>query len=292
MMLHIDMSDFYIGVHSDASIKSFTSNRSGNFKTLLSKEIDLENIEYKVAISSITRYYETEFGDAVIVREKRQAKPDKQVDVVATYPKGDRDYKKLWEQFIASTQPILAYSDNPNNPFSVDLHVEGIKQNFPLFPKAVTESEFTKVSKSPIQNGIRFELSNLRGVGILTVIAARAVTKDVPFRLEFSAEFVKRFVLPQASYSGTLTAARSRMDIELRGKNKIPKFTDVRLTLPFILEMNDVLPGKSGFKYHLKLFEKENGALADYLATPFYGNSKSVSILEDTSQYNICILHP
>src|SRR5271167_1295655 len=67
MMLHIDMSDFYIGVHSDASIKSFTSNRSGNFKTLLTKEIDLENVEYKVAISSITRYYETSMEDVVVV---------------------------------------------------------------------------------------------------------------------------------------------------------------------------------------------------------------------------------
>ena len=62
---------FYIGVHSDASAKTFPDNKSGCFKTILPKEINLGDIEYQVAISSITRYYETSMDDVVFIREKR-----------------------------------------------------------------------------------------------------------------------------------------------------------------------------------------------------------------------------
>src|SRR5271154_6522773 len=89
------MSDFYIGIHSDASVKSFPNNRSGSFKTLLAREIDLGNTEYKVAIASVNRYYETSLDDIVFLREKRGA-PTKEaaasmagLTVEETYPVGD-----------------------------------------------------------------------------------------------------------------------------------------------------------------------------------------------------------
>src|SRR5579862_8218358 len=66
------MSEFYIAVHSDASLGAFPGNAAGNFKTILPREIDFSDIEYSVAISSITRYYETSVEDLVILRQKRQ----------------------------------------------------------------------------------------------------------------------------------------------------------------------------------------------------------------------------
>ena len=63
------MCDFYIGVHSDASSKTFPTNRLGSFKTVLSKEYDLGNIKCNVAVSSVTRYYETTLEDTIFLRE-------------------------------------------------------------------------------------------------------------------------------------------------------------------------------------------------------------------------------
>ena len=64
------MTDFYIGLHSDASIKSFPNNCLGCFKTILPKEIDLGNVEYNVAVSSLTRYYETTMEDTIFLRDE------------------------------------------------------------------------------------------------------------------------------------------------------------------------------------------------------------------------------
>ena len=63
--------DFYIDVCSDASSESFSANHPGDFKALLSREIDLKNIEYSVAVCSVGRYYETVDKDVVFIREKR-----------------------------------------------------------------------------------------------------------------------------------------------------------------------------------------------------------------------------
>src|SRR5271156_3337712 len=62
--------DFYI-VCGEASSPSFDNNHSGDFKVLLSKEIDLNNVEYSVAVCSVGRYYETIEKDVVFIREKR-----------------------------------------------------------------------------------------------------------------------------------------------------------------------------------------------------------------------------
>src|SRR5258708_7180356 len=67
------MSHFYLAIHSDASLKSLPNNRSANFKTILAREIDLGNTEYKVAIASVSRYYETSLDDVVFLLEKRQS---------------------------------------------------------------------------------------------------------------------------------------------------------------------------------------------------------------------------
>src|SRR5271167_2694781 len=299
MMLHIDMSDFYIGVHSDASIKSFTSNRSGNFKTLLSKDIDLENIEYKVAISSITRYYETEFGDAVIVRDKRQASVPKAANVIDTYPINSKiDYVEIWKQFLAKTDYIIAHSDVLSS-FWLEFTVDGLKQKIWPYTTSsynITDSEASKPFKSTSQNGVYFELSNMKDIGTLVVVGTKAITKAIPFKMEISPAFVKHMFLPQASYSGELTDKKTRTVIELRAKDKLPTFADLRLTLPYIVRMSgggDTLPGSKDFQYKMWLYEKTNGALKDYLYPPFYGNSKSVSPLEDdVSRYGRCIMHP
>src|SRR5271163_1189072 len=296
MMLHINMSDFYIGVHSDASIKSFTANRSGNFKTLLSKDIDLENIEYKVAISSITRYYETEIGDTVIVRDKRQASIPKAANVIDAYPINSKiDYAEIWKLFLAKTDYIIAHNDSLS-AFWVEFTVDGVKQKIWPYSTSynISESELSKPYKSPTHNGMYFELSNMKDIGTLTVVGSKAIIKAVPFKLEFSPAFVKSIFLPQASYSGELTDKKSRTNIELRARNKLPTFADLRLTLPYIVRMSgDVLPGSKDFQYKMWLYEKMNGVLKDYLYPPFYGNSKSVSALEDdVSRYGRCIMHP
>src|SRR6202020_1324403 len=69
------MSEFYIAIHSDASLVAFPDNTAGNFKTILPREINFNDIEYSVAISSITRYYETSMEDLVILRQKRNDVP-------------------------------------------------------------------------------------------------------------------------------------------------------------------------------------------------------------------------
>src|SRR5436190_12021793 len=67
------MSDFYLVLHSDASAETFPDNRPGHFKSVLREEINLGNIEYKVGIASITRYYETSMDDLTFIRQKRAA---------------------------------------------------------------------------------------------------------------------------------------------------------------------------------------------------------------------------
>src|SRR5271167_2502185 len=288
--------DFYVGVHSDASIKSFPSNRSGNFKMLLGREFDLKNIEYKVAISSITRYYETEIGDTVIVRDKRQASIPKAANVIDAYPINSKiDYAEIWKLFLAKTDYIIAHNDSLS-AFWVEFTIDGVKQKIWPYSTSynISESELSKPFKSTSQNGIYFELSNMKDIGTLTVVGSKAITKAVPFRLEFSPAFVKSIFLPQASYSGELTDKKSRTNIELRARNKLPTFTDLRLTLPYIVRMSgDVLPGSKDFQYKMWLYEKTSGVLKDYLHAPFYGNSKSVSALEDDiTRYGRCIMHP
>src|SRR5437773_3665871 len=67
------MTDFYLVLHSDASAHTFPDNRPGHFKSVLREEINLGNIEYKVGIASITRYYETSLQDLSFIRERRAA---------------------------------------------------------------------------------------------------------------------------------------------------------------------------------------------------------------------------
>src|SRR5271167_2212325 len=295
------MSDFYVGVYSDASVKTFKGNRSGNFKTLLTEEIDLKNVEYKVAVSSITRYYETGLKDLVVVREKRQARvstPKQALSLVDTYsrtlPDKAAEIRRLWLHYLGVTSPVYAYHADPT-AFQVRFTVDGVIKRIVVFPNTVYQSDLNKdvAYKSEIHNGLYFELSSILGIGMVNVIGNKSIKKDMPFQFEFDTEFVKQFFLPQSVYRGTLTATKSRQLIELRAKNVNPGFSDLRTKLPYIIRMSSgVSPDSAAFQCSLKLFTDTTEQLNTYVDPPFYGNSKSVSIIvDDANSMPLCKIH-
>ncbi len=107
---------FYVAIHSDASADVFPNNRPGDFKNYLNKEIDLGNEEYMVAVSSINRYFETSSEDLVFVREKRQI-PPKRFEFEENFPIPSeeelKELEKKYEDFLAYTDMVLAYSEDP-----------------------------------------------------------------------------------------------------------------------------------------------------------------------------------
>src|SRR5271167_3122380 len=295
------MSDFYVGVYSDASVKTFKGNRSGNFKTLLTEEIDLKNVEYKVAVSSITRYYETGLKDLVIVREKRQARvsqPKQALSVVDAYSRTSSDkaaeIKRLWLHYLDVTSPVCAYHADAT-AFQVRFTVDGVIKRIVIFPNTVYQSDLNKdvTYKSEMHNGVYFELSSILGIGVVTVIGNKSIKKDMPFQFEFDTEFVKQFFLPQSVYRGKLTSTKSRQLIELRAKNTNPGFSDLRTKLPYIIRMSSgVSPDSAAFQCSLKLFTNTTEQLNTYVDPPFYGNDKSVSIIVDGDDgMPLCKIH-
>ena len=137
------MMDFYVSVFSDASSASFSDNCPGNFKTLLSREIDLNNIEYSVAVCSVGRYYETVDKDVVFIREKRATPIEEplQLTVHTIYPTTQHVnwIKKTYENFIKKEDPIYALVSGTDK-FEVELNVDGKKKTFEIYSNPITRA--------------------------------------------------------------------------------------------------------------------------------------------------------
>src|SRR3981189_274294 len=131
---------FYIAVHSDACKDFFPKNRSGNFKNFLNMQIDL-NEEYMVAISSVSRYYETAFNDIVFVREKRAVKAT-QVEVQTDWPALDaatiQRVNDSYDAYIKASPPVVAYSDSTLAKFTITLTYNGKTETFKIYPNVIT----------------------------------------------------------------------------------------------------------------------------------------------------------
>ena len=174
------MTDFYIGVHSDASIGAFPANRVGNFKTILSKEIDLGTTPYNVAISSITRYYETSMDDLVVIREKRTPKPYPGLEIPTTYPTNaitKTNINARWDDFIKNYPPMIALQ---SKEYTAKFTVQTETQEFTIFKQPIYKSdlEMAVTYKSGKVRGATFELFDMLGVGNLTVVGYKGLDKD------------------------------------------------------------------------------------------------------------------
>jgi len=138
--------DFYLNVYSDGSSASFPTNRAGNFKALLTKEIDLNNIEYSVAVSSVSRYYETFENDVVFLREKR----DVPVTVLPltvhnTYPatlEVDK-IKQKYDDFIKNGDPVY-FITSSTEKMEAELNVAGKKKTFEIYSGTVYKSTLSR----------------------------------------------------------------------------------------------------------------------------------------------------
>src|SRR5271156_4960718 len=168
--------DFYI-VCGDASSPSFSNNHSGDFKVLLSKEIDLNNIEYSVAVCSVGRYYETVEKDVVFIREKRATTANDveplQLTVHTTYPATSNvdKIKKMYDGYLKKGDPIYAVAKDKER-FEIELDVDGKKDKFEIYSNPIYKKTLESAIsfKSDWFDDVRLELSDMLGVGTLTLI--------------------------------------------------------------------------------------------------------------------------
>src|SRR3977135_549692 len=222
------MTDFYIGLHSDASFKSFPDNYLGYFKTILLKEIDLGNIEYNVAVSSLTRYYETTMEDIIflreeVVREKRSANPN--LSITEAYPPiASKDaFLTKYNKYLTESDPIVGWSDDGDKNFTLNFTVGTKKETFKILSNPIFKATLGKAMmyRSSRVNNIYFELADMLGIGTLTVAgvtAAMLKNDKIAFKAEFSASLVTKLQLSQAGFTGTLDKNKTRLVIKLRGK--------------------------------------------------------------------------
>ena len=276
--------DFYLNVCSDGSTTSFPTNRAGNFKALLTKEIDLNNIEYSVAVSSVSRYYETSQNDVVFIREKRDvpaANLNLPLTVHNTYPATSSvdKIKQKYDDFIKNGDPIYAVSDKEK--FLVEMDVNGKKKTFEIYTSPIYKSTLAKAVSYTSEEfeGVRFELGDMLGEGIITVICPSGKLLTVKFT--FPETTYQKLAIVQPAFTSVLYDTKKRDIIGLRDKKWKSKFVDLRGTLPHYVQFSE--EGKVGdVNYHsrIKIFEKVGGKLTDYLEPPFYGNAKSVSLVD------------
>src|SRR3981189_246427 len=279
------MCDFYIGVHSDASSKTFPTNRLGSFKTVLSKEYDLGNIKYNVAVSSVTRYYETALEDTIFLREdvrqKRSIAPNLELTTKYSAKSDVATIKSQYDKYLIQTDPIVVYDADGDKHYTVKFTVGALVETFTILSHPVYRSMLAKplVYRSPKVGGVYFELSDMLGEGVVLVVGSKGIAKT-NFSVEFSTTLTKALELSQPIFSGELDKAKTRANITLRAKNKIPKWVDLRTTLPYYWRIPKglTIPLVGGnFYYELKMFASDAGVLADYLKSPFYGNAKAVT---------------
>src|SRR5438477_10318880 len=157
------MTDFYLVLHSDASAHTFPDNRPGHFKSVLRKEINLGNIEYKVGIASITRCHETSLEDLTFIREKRAVTATHGLEIDAKYQQSAKkaDIDTLYDKYIKNTHATIVDTQTPHKNFIVTFKLGKVERNFTIFignrvNKQTLESSYT----SAIFGRFQFALSN------------------------------------------------------------------------------------------------------------------------------------
>src|SRR3981189_1450682 len=280
---------FYVAVHSDACKDFFPKNRSGNFKNFLNMQIDL-NEEYMVAISSVSRYYETAFNDIVFVREKRAVKAT-QVEVQTDWPVLDaatiQRVNDSFDAYIKASPKIVAYSEAAHSAFSMTLTYNMKTENFKIYPNLITEATLkgTRYKTAPISyskefEGIKFTLKDMDTVGTLVVEpavpwTAQAVpgdpapsggggAKGVPiesqFAVKFSNEATIYLKMVQHEFHGKVALNSPKQEIELRAQSTQPMvWENLRATLPYYWGFTNTGRkfGDDGFKPSHRMFEKQ-----------------------------------
>src|SRR5271156_1655355 len=265
--------DFYLNVYSDGSSASFPTNRAGNFKALLTKEIDLNNIEYSAAVSSVSRYYETFENDVVFLREKR----DVPVTVLPltvhnTYPttlEVDK-IKQKYDDFIKNGDPVY-FITSATEKMGVELNVAGKKKTFEIYSGTIYKSTLSRTVsyRSPWFEDVRFELGNMMDVGIVSFYY-RPKKDPRSVILTFPSVTQQKLGIVQPSFSCTLTQAKKTEIIELRDKSWKLNFVDLRTTLPYYIQFSpEGVVGGANYQSILKLFPKVGSALDDYLESHF-----------------------
>src|SRR5271156_1813244 len=117
------------------------------------------------------------------------------------------------------------------------------------------------------------------GVGTITLVCPSG--KEHSVRITFPDTTQRKLAIVQPSFSAQTGVEKKWNVIELRAKGWKSSFVDLRTTLPYYVQFSE--KGKVGdVDYHsrIKLFEKIGGKLGDYLESPFFGNAKSVSLLD------------
>src|SRR5277367_4582915 len=110
---HVTMA-FYIGVHSGAD-----GDSAGKFTCRLNREVVLP-CEYDVAVASVTRYFQTDFKDLVVVRNTRALDPDV-LELQTSYPYVVSDMATDLARYLESTPAIIAA--HPKSDYSYTISV-------------------------------------------------------------------------------------------------------------------------------------------------------------------------
>jgi hypothetical protein len=280
------MSDFYLVLHSDASSTAFPENRPGHFKSILREEINLGNIEYKVAISSITRYYETSMDDLAFVREKRQA-PTPGIVIAPKYEARQQSLAAAQESYLQGGRSLIACGDVKD--YTVKFKVALQEEEFTIF----TEQEITKdmleralTYRSTKVGGLIFELTHMAGIGKLTVAGPKGVTKT-PFQVTFSEVLTNKLKLSQSIFRGELNKDKIRQIIDLRAIAVADWGPDLRRVLPFMMRLS--IDNYAAKNIVTKVWCKDiddQSKLADYLVAPFVHDGKNAYPLHPRSQYS------
>src|SRR5277367_6469723 len=259
---HVTMA-FYIGVHSGAD-----GDSAGKFTCRLNREVVLP-CEYDVAVASVTRYFQTDFKDLVVVRNTRAAETDV-LDEQAAYPNVASDMEVELARYLDSTPAIIVAQATPDYSCIITLgqHAKAgqLSQIFPNYEfLKYTHIYATGVTfTSPEYFGAEYTIRNiLEGQAALDLKfdMSKLSAKDYVdgkclVELTFSNDFVQNFkVLPKISLKiAAVTTGDKihRQTIALRsGVRTRADWPDLRKSLPFVYwrpvnDQNMLIPGTEG----------------------------------------------
>src|SRR5277367_3845865 len=254
---HVTMS-FYIGVHSGAD-----GDSAGKFTCRLNREVVLP-CEYDVAVASVTRYFQTDFKDLVVVRNPRAVDTDV-LDVQVAYPNVASDMEVELSRYLTSTPAIIAAKANPNyfSIMNVGQYSGAKSQILPNY-EFLKYSDIDATVQSEKYHGAEYTIRDiLEGQAALDLKfdMSKLAAKDYVdgkclVEIEFSNDFVQNFkVLPKISLkiaAATTGDKIHRQTILLRtGSRTRADWPDLRKSLPYVYwrpvdAQNMLIPGTEG----------------------------------------------
>src|SRR5204862_6700907 len=172
----------------------------------------------------------------------------------------------------------------------VTFKVGKVEETYTIFvANKVTKQTLESSYTSPTFSGLYFVLTDLHGIGKLTVKGPQADAK-IAFTVTFARFLVTALKLPQASYTGELSKDMKEEEITLRAKTVPEKdWVDLRTTLPYMWRL------PVGSTYFLngvfKMWSKDIDAkskIDDYIVGPFVANrtlSAAYPIHSNVNQY-------